>query len=129
MFWWIFIGVSAVLMIVGIIFCFCSWKLWDTDWIFTVSIILTSIFGIAFILSAITVPLVKIDYDKQLEVFKQQKYYIEQIVPTLPETDNYAITTKRIELNDWLYNAQYEIEHFGFFTLYSDEILDLEPIK
>ena len=61
--------------------------------------------------------------------FKQQKYYIEEIVPTLPVTDNYALTQKRIELNQELYRFQYYSENRSFFFFYPEELKNLEPIK
>lgn len=129
MFWWILIGVSVFFTILGIILAIIYQHCCVDEWIGTMAGFFVGLFGIVLILSGIIVPIQKVCCDKEIEVFKQQKYYIEEVVPTLPETDNYAITAKRIELNEWLYNAQYAVEHYGFFTLYSDEVLELEEIK
>jgi hypothetical protein len=128
MFWWIFIGISALLVILGIVLGIYGLNSYH-EWVGYIGVVISVIFGIAFILTIIITPIQKICLAQKVEVFKQQKYYIEEIVPTLPETDNFALTQKRIELNEWLYNAKYEVEHYSFFTLYSDEVLKLEEIK
>lgn len=40
-----------------------------------------------------------------------------------------ALTSKKIELNAWLYTAQYIKSHYKRWSCYSDEILDWEPIQ
>ena len=72
---------------------------------------------------------VSLSYKQEINTFKKQKEYIEQVAPTLPTTDNYAITNKRIELNQWLYEVQYRYEHHRFITLAPQEVMELEPIK
>lgn len=129
MFWWIFIGICAFLFIAGIVITVCVWHYDRYEWIANISITVAALFGFGFLLTTIIAPIQKVCLDQQVEVFKQQKYYIEEVVPTLPDTDNFALTQKRIELNEWLYKAKYEVEHFRFFTLYSDEVLELEEIK
>jgi hypothetical protein len=69
-----------------------------------------------------------IDCNKALNNFIIQKEYIENYEPT-SEYDTAAIINKKIELNEWLYSAQYEKQHYPICSFYGDEILELEPIK
>lgn len=130
MFWWIFLGVSGGLMILGIIFwCIYEFASVYLDVLGMCGMIMTVIFGFATLCSGIIVPVCYTQYKQEIAVFEQQKYYIEEVVPTLPETDNYAITIAKIDLNEWLYNAQYSVNTYGIFSLYPPEVLELEEIK
>ena len=40
-----------------------------------------------------------------------------------------ALTSKKIELNEWLYDAQCSKSRFGSWSFYPDSIFDLEPIE
>ena len=59
--------------------------------------------------------------------FIQQKAYIETHVSDNAIEDA-ALTTKKVELNDWLYNTQYWLTYRNGWSLYPDSVLDLEPI-
>ena len=63
-----------------------------------------------------------------LNMFMKQKDYIEHYEPTT-EYDNAAILSKKVEWNEWLFDKQYNREHYTIFSFYSDDILDVEPIK
>jgi hypothetical protein len=69
-----------------------------------------------------------IDQRINTRVFQEQKAYIETYTPEDP-LENAALTTKRVELNEWLFNAQTRRSAFGFASLYPAEVLELEPIK
>lgn len=121
MFWYILLAISVILTIVGIAF---NSKVYE-DWWFAmwlISMVIAIILGLLVICSVVS-------YKKDIAVFKQQKYYIEQVAPTLSQSDNYALTQKRIELNQWLYEMKYRKQNYGIFTLAPDEILYLEEIK
>lgn len=60
--------------------------------------------------------------------FQEQAKYLETYVPD-DAIENAALTNKRIELNQWLYKAQWAKQKFGIFSLYPAEVLELEPIK
>lgn len=60
--------------------------------------------------------------------FVQQSEYIQTHVPK-DAIENAALTTKKIDLNDWLYNAQYSKRLFGVFSFYPDTVLALTPIQ
>ena len=126
MFWWILLGVSILLTILGIIFWAVGANLSGLE---TTGIFFTAIFGVIVLIMSLIIPLVSHSYKQDIQTFKMQKNYIENVVPTLPTTDNYAITLKRIELNEWLYGAKYSKTHYSFFSLCPDEVLELEEIK
>lgn len=45
------------------------------------------------------------------------------------DAEDAAITSKKIELNEWLYKAQYSKEHYGGWSLYPERVLELTPIE
>lgn len=101
-------------------YCYTAW-----DYVSTICMVL----GIVFTLIAATLLIViPIDNNKKLSNFINQKEYIESYEPT-SEYDTAAIANKKIELNEWLYSAQYNKEHFPICSFYGDEILKIEPIK
>lgn len=61
-------------------------------------------------------------------LFIEQKEYIESHV-SQTEIEDAALTSKKIELNEWLFKAQYQKSHYKGWSLYSAEILDWEPIQ
>ena len=71
---------------------------------------------------------VGIDQRINTRVFQEQKAYIETYTPEDP-LENAALTTKRVELNEWLFSAQTRRNTFGFASLYPADVLELEPIK
>ena len=65
---------------------------------------------------------------KEIVVFEQQKAYIETHIPK-DDIENAAITSKKVELNEWLYKAQFNKKNLGGWSMYSDKVLELEPIE
>ena len=127
MFWWILLGVFGFLLIVGIgIHIKGSYEYGNLE---NVGLVMWVISALVVICISITAPIVMEEYNKQIDTFICQKQYFETVVPTLQDSDNYALTQKKIELNEWLYKAQYEKTHHAFFTLYSDKVLELTEIK
>lgn len=130
MFWWILLGIGAIVMIVGIILWivgansnrFCDNKEYAGIALTFVGVLFTTIMACICLICPV-------GYKREIETFKKQKEYIETVAPTLPSTDNFALTQKRIELNQWLYDAQYSKENHPLFSLYPDEVLELEEIK
>lgn len=125
MFWWILLGLLIILFIVLVILSIVKRKSNNIDTFISVSVFL---FIIISCMGGIVISKY-FECKKEINNFKKQKYYIEQVVPTLPNTDNYAMTQIRIELNTWLYNVQYKKDKFGIFTMYPKEVLELEEIK
>lgn len=65
---------------------------------------------------------------QEMSVFEEQKRYIEGkgCCGTIEEA---ALTSKKIELNEWLYSAQAERRRFGEWSVYPDSVLDMTPIE
>ena len=122
MFWYITLGILVIVVIVFIIVGIKAWdgELWLVGAIMCGILLLANIFGIVC---------AKIEYKKEIEVFKQTKIYIEEITPTLEQTDNYSITNSRIEMNKWLYEVQFRYKNYRFWTLVPEEVMELEQIK
>ena len=72
-------------------------------------------------------PIVRVSNKSECGVFAQQKAYIESHVAENAIEDA-ALTAKKIELNDWLFKAQYSKARYGSWSLYPDAVMDLEPI-
>ena len=69
----------------------------------------------------------QINVKPEINNFIQQKAYTETHVSDNAIEDA-ALTTKKVELNDWLYNAQYWLTYRNGWSLYPDSVLDLKPI-
>ena len=119
----LFIGVA--LLIPGAIVLYKTRNSWDTPiWaMFATATGIATIFVVTILLLA-----VPLQNRKEFSMFVAQKEYIENYEPT-SEYDTAAIIDKKIELNEWLYEAQYTKEHHPICSFYGDEILELEPIK
>lgn len=70
----------------------------------------------------------KIEVNREINNFVRQSEYIESIQDN-NSVENAALNNTKIELNEWLYNAQYNYENFWFFTFYPSEIMELEEIR
>lgn len=131
---YILLGLLGIALIVGIFLWIFgkykeSWYVKEYGTAKTTGVVMSVIsFGFLFILSIITISSIK-SYKEEINAFKKQKEYIEHVAPTLPTTDNYALTIKRIEQNQWLYEIQYKYENYRFWHLIPEEVLNLTPIK
>lgn len=65
---------------------------------------------------------------QEIHTFLEQKQYIEAH-QALDPVENAALTNKKIELNDWLYKAQYSKKRFKNWSFYDDSIFSYEAIK
>lgn len=122
MFWYILGIVCLVLLVVGIVLYNVSRRFDYLGFIVSVSA------GAILFFIVLLVPIITIQNKTSVEVFKRQKEYIENHISD-NELEDVAITTKKIELNDWLFDAQYSKTHYNFFSLHPDEVLLLEPIR
>lgn len=120
---WIIVLVAGIVL--GITFAILSAHSYFHDSGFAIAA--TVAFVIAGI-SAIIIPVAWIGDRQNIQVFEQQKQYIEshQSKSTIEDA---AITSKKIELNNDLFNIQYEISHYGGWNFYPPETKDLQPIK
>ena len=74
-------------------------------------------------------PIMEIGTKASVALFERQKAYIENHIPIDP-IENAAITNKKIELNEWLFAAQYSKSRFGdAWTFTPSDILDWQPIQ
>lgn len=128
MFWWILLGLFGVMLIAGIILLIVDAKSLTVD--YGPAGFGLTLSGAAFlIVFAMVIVAMTASHNTAISTFIRQKEYFETVVPTLPDSDNYALTQKKIELNEWLYEAQYEKKYYSFFSLYSDKILELTEIR
>lgn len=65
---------------------------------------------------------------RDTSIFKSQSQYFETHQPNI-EIEDAALTQKKIEINTWLYKAQWNKEQFKMFSLYPNEVLELQPIQ
>lgn len=120
MFWWILAGICVFVGVLGVVLVLCNF---DIGWI------LGAFVGLPGLLILCCIIPIHFENAKEVETFKQQKTYFEQVVPTFADGENYALTQKKIELNEWLYKTQHSKKTLGIFSLYSEEVLELEVIK
>lgn len=119
MFWWILGIVCLAFLILGIV-------LYKIDYDF--GFIMAFIAGFVLIIPLLVIPIGTISSKQNLVVFKQHKEYIETH-KSVDSIEDAALTNKKIELNSWLFGAQYAKKHYEMFVFYPDEVLDLQPIE
>jgi hypothetical protein len=89
----------------------------------------TAVIGFIFALAVLIVCILKpITNQKELYTFVATKDYVEshQVVNPL---ENAALTNTKIELNAWLFKAQYNNKDWGGWSFYPDSVQDLTPIE
>lgn len=96
--------------------CNCGW---------IISAVLCLSLGISLVTVCICVPI----KDRQsTSVFISQKAYIESHASS-SSIEDAAITTEKIKLNSWLYNAQYAENNYSGWTFLPKEVKHLTPIN
>ena len=121
MYWWIILVILTLGIVIGVIGeiknNYCIWG--------GLTAVLCGAFAFILIVGiakySVTIP-------QEICVFEQQKAYIENHV-SKNDIEDAALTTKKIELNEWLYNAKYSNERWNGWTLYPNSIQDLQEIK
>lgn len=136
MFWWILLGVSVVTTIMGIMFWIFGKKIKNGCWaseeygrLKITGVFLTAVCGVCAFMLGLIVLLCWADNKQRIATFIKQKEYFETVVSTFEDGENYTLTQKKIELNEWLYTAQYKKQKYPFFSLCPDEVLELEEIR
>ena len=116
--------VLAVLVLIGTAAAIYERNNYD-DWCIPVYIAaFTLVFLMLFLL-----PLLAIETKADVALYERQKAYIENHVPVDP-IENVAIINKKIELNEWLFTAQYSKSIFGdAWTFTPSYIADWQPIQ
>ena len=115
----------TVLFFVGVLLIWIGPDEYDGEFLQMSGLLLSFISIIALI---VVLAIGLIDNPQEINNYKQQSAYIETHTPENAIEDA-ALTTKKIELNDWLFNVQFNKQRFGIFSLYTDEVLDLQPIQ
>ncbi len=123
MLWYILFGISLLGLAVGII-AYCRSRYTCAIWPSTMMIscaLTASVLGLIILIA----PISKGVY---INAFRAQKAYIEAHIANDPVEDA-AITSKKIELNDWLYEKQYFAKNYRCLSFFPDEYLSLTPIQ
>ena len=84
--------------------------------------------GFAVVILVLVMLIQGLSISNEISVFEKQSAYL-QTHEVVDPVENAAITNKKIELNDWLYSAQWAKNKFGVFSMYPDSVWDLEPIQ
>lgn len=96
-----------------------------SDWLYLMSHITAILAAVTLLISILAIFFVN---PKEISVFEQQKAYIETHIPK-NDIEDAAITSKKVELNEWLYKAQFNKKNLGGWSMYSGKVLELEPIE
>lgn len=116
-----------VVIVVGLSVAVVSYWLWDEK-DFELGLLMGTI-GITAVVTAIVIILVGVlETPQSINNFTRQKAYIE-MHEAKNAVEDAALTSKKIELNEWLYDAQCIKSRFGSWSFYPDSIFDLEPIQ
>ena len=121
---WIIVIVGAIAAIVGGIIAYIQ----RHDYCGVIGPVSLILGCICVLISMTLLICCTIEANQELNAFVSQKEYIENYEPT-SEYDSAAILSKKIELNEWLYEKQYVRANRPICSFYGDEILKLTPIK
>lgn len=118
---WIILGVALVVVCVVAFVLECRKSY---GWTLVIGFVTAVVAALILLIC----PIVRISHNSDCSVFAQQKAYIESHIAENAVEDA-ALTAKKIELNDWLFVAQYSKARYGSWSLYPDAVMDLEPIE
>ena len=117
----------AVLTILSVLFYRMDKKSYYGCGWFGASFCSVIIGGIAAIVALAMFLEMNLSVPRNVDVFQSQKAYIESA--SKDDIQNTALTMKKVELNDWLYDAQYRRNRFSDWGIWPESILELEPIE
>lgn len=123
----IILTIGVIITPIGAVIAYKIRHTWNTA-LESVSFLMIILGSIALLVSSLMLIIQPIKNKHELSIFMSQKEYIESYEST-SEYDSAAILNKKIELNEWLYEKQYNKEHYSIFSFFGDEILEIEPIK
>lgn len=118
--WMILCAALAVISVVAFVLEYRKSYVW--------TLVIGFVTAVAAAVILLCCPIVRISINSDCSVFAQQKAYIESHIAENAVEDA-ALTAKKIELNDWLFKAQYSKARYGSWSLYPDAVMDLEPIE
>lgn len=122
MYWWI---VAVVVALIAAVFWILSYRdNWDGPFKFMFAMVATFAVVImcgVFVSCMVCAP-------QEISVFESQREYLANHI-AVDQIENAALTSKKIEMNEWLFGAQYSKEKWGGWSFYPDSILQLSPIE
>lgn len=118
---WMILG--AVLLAAGVAMRVAAGKRWDS-WMQT-AYIFPIIVALCIFLFC---PIIRVCENAKIDSYIRQKAYIESHIAENAIEDA-ALTSKKIELNDWLFEAQSSKKRLGNWSLYPDTVMELTPIE
>ncbi len=117
-----------IVIVFGIIgICVSHW-LWEKTDFSLCLLVVEAIFIIAVVTAGVVILVGVLETPQSINNFNRQKAYIE-MHEAKNAVEDAALTSKKIELNEWLYDAQCSKSRFGSWSFYPDSIFDLEPIE
>lgn len=117
-----------IVIVFGIIgICVSHW-LWGKIDFSLCLLVVEAISIIAVVTSGGVILVGVLETPQSINNFNRQKAYIE-MHEAKNAVEDAALTSKKIELNEWLYDAQCSKSRFGSWSFYPDSIFDLEPIE
>lgn len=126
MMWFLVVGIVIALAIAFTVITKCrdGWYEWTglcagTCWV------VGTIMALLIALVALITP---VNIRAGISEFNSQKAYLETHDPK-SEIEDAALTTKKIELNGWLFGKQGKRAEYGAWSFIPDEIMEVEPIK
>lgn len=119
---WMLIGVGCIAICAAALIA--EWK-FGVD---LAAIAFAPVVAIAGICILIICPLTRMSDNREIDEYIRQKAYIETHT-AVNAVEDAALTSKKIELNGWLYKAQSDKTRHGAWSLYPDAVMELEPIE
>lgn len=118
---WMLIGVGCIAICAAALIA--EWK-FGVD---LAAIAFAPVVAIAGICILIICPLMRMSDNREIDEYIRQKAYIETHT-AVNAVEDAALTSKKIELNGWLYKAQSDKTRHGAWSIYPDAVMELEPI-
>jgi len=118
---WMLIGVGCIAICAAALIA--EWK-FGVD---LAAIAFAPVVAITGICILIICPLMRMSDNREIDEYIRQKAYIETHT-AVNAVEDAALTSKKIELNGWLYKAQSDKTRHGAWSLYPDAVMELEPI-
>ena len=119
---WMLIGVGCIAICAAALIA--EWK-FGVD---LAAIAFAPVVAIAGICILIICSLMRMSDNREIDEYIRQKAYIETHT-AVNAVEDAALTSKKIELNGWLYKAQSDKTRHGAWSLYPDAVMELEPIE
>ena len=119
---WIIVIVAGIIVI-----CVSHW-LWGKKDFSLCLFVVEAISIIAIVTGGVVILVGVLETPQSINNFNRQKAYIE-MHEAKNAVEDAALTSKKIDLNEWLYDAQCSKSRFGSWSVYPDSIFDLEPIE